>query len=455
MNILIRLFSYLCDSAFAFTYLRGPSGKPRFLQGGLMSVVLLLALFFLYYSKSPLFLANSLVRYLFRILLHAGLVLCCRRLSPSHIAYVSFFWGAVYLFSHNVFFTPVSYSLLSGNVHFFETSAANGIFCAVTVIIYKSICYLLVLHFLPTRHPENIDRLHVLMLSILTLSGLFIKQLEKPLVESEHTFSIELSVFFITLQWALLFLLIAFECYQYQLQESAAFRTQAFSAQMLLKGIQDKQENDETLRRLRHDLKNHMLTIRLLLEKQNIDGAIQYTDQFLSQMTPCHQSYHTGNALVDGLLAEKLSGPQSDGVKTNVVLDFSKGSFLSDFDICVIMGNLLDNASESCSQLTADQERFISISGGVTANCLLVRIENSCISPPHFSYGLPQTHKKNRSAHGYGLRNVQQVLQRYHGNLSFALEDNRFILSLLIPIPQDILSENPGCVASASDLFTT
>ena len=101
------------------------------------------------------------------------------------------------------------------------------------------------------------------------------------------------------------------------------------------------------------------------------------------------------------------------------------------------MGNVLDNAIEACIKLPSSSERFININGGLSANFLLIRVENSCADGVPFSNGLPHTKKADTFLHGFGLRNIQQVLNRYNGNLTIAAEeDGRFVSTMLIPIPE-------------------
>ena len=215
-------------------------------------------------------------------------------------------------------------------------------------------------------------------------------------------------------------------------------RMQAITNQALLKNIQVRQDSDEAIRSLRHDLKNHMITLRLLMEHGKTDAAIQYADDFLTQATPAALNIRTGHELLDGLLLEKLSPAVQNHISINVVLDFRKGAFIRDFDLCAIIGNLVDNALEACSQIPRKQERYIDISGGCTANCLIVHISNPFLTPPLMTDDLPRTLKPDRQNHGFGLRNVSRILKKYHGNLTVSVtEPNRFTVAVLIPLPED------------------
>ena len=112
-------------------------------------------------------------------------------------------------------------------------------------------------------------------------------------------------------------------------------------------------------------------------------------------------------------------------------------AFVESIDLCSIFGNALDNAIEAAEQVEDIQNRFISIKGGANANLYIVRITNSCSGKLlHKENGLLDTTKKNRAGHGIGLESIQRTLQRYHGVLTYQVEDNAFVLKFSLPLQQ-------------------
>ena len=138
----------------------------------------------------------------------------------------------------------------------------------------------------------------------------------------------------------------------------------------------------EAIRSIRHDLKNHMSTLRFLAENHEYD------------------------------------------ISFDLKLDFSKGNFISDFDLCVIWGNLLDNAIESCIKLPSEN-RCIEIKGGVSANFILVRISNDFNGTLVMQNGLPSTTKKDSVSHGFGLRNIEKTIKKYDGTITASTENGK------------------------------
>lgn len=305
------------------------------------------------------------------------------------------------------------------------------------MIVSKSVCYWIVLKLVPMDELEDINWLRSGILVVIALLTLYVKESQIPLMYNAASIR-ELSLFIILLHIALLFLLILLENYQRQIQEHMSMRMQTVTNQALLKNIQVRQDSDEAIRSLRHDLKNHMITLRLLIEHGKTDSAIRYADDFLTQATPAALNICTGHELLDGLLLEKLSPAVQNHISINVVLDFRKGDFIRDFDLCAIIGNLVDNALEACCQIPQEKDRYIDISGGGMANCLIIHISNSFLTPPIMTDDLPRTLKTDRQNHGYGLRNTSRILKKYHGNLTVSVtEPNRFTVAILIPLPEN------------------
>lgn len=132
----------------------------------------------------------------------------------------------------------------------------------------------------------------------------------------------------------------------------------------------------------------------------------------------------------------KLEDCQSRGTEVTVNLDMRCAGFLDNLDLCVLFGNILDNALEACAELPPERKAYIRITGGQSANMFTLRVENSCKRTSVLINGLPVTAKANAQLHGFGLKNVKAVLEKYGGSLHVLQEESGvFVLTILIPIP--------------------
>lgn len=309
------------------------------------------------------------------------------------------------------------------------------LFCVAIVCGVKCLCYLFVYRTIPLWSITQVGLPRAAVLGMIITISLILKELQVSITDSGVESLPEYSVFFILLQAALLLCLLLFEQYQQKARENTAYRLQQVTVLALMKNIRVRQEKDEAIRSLRHDLKNHMLTLRHLVGSDCKAQAMKYIDDFLGQADLSELRLQTGSPLLDGLIGEKLSAAVQNGIAVNVVTDFQKGELLDNFDLCVIFGNALDNAIESCLKAPEGQ-RFIDIKGGPVTGNLLLRIANSTAEPVSTAGGLPLSTKRDREQHGFGLKNIQRALEKYHGTLDAHMEGEQFVLSILIPLPE-------------------
>lgn len=433
---IINAASFLCDILFTLIYFHKKEQISRSTK--ILAGILLLLTGALYFPGLIPFFSNSWSRFLCRALLYTGYLLCIDTRPFLRACYAACFWTTICTLCHNAFLAPVTYPYFAGTAQFGLSAAANQLICAIILLSIKSICYTSICRIIPLEQVGNIGKIRMGILLIIAWISIVVKNSQIPLMDRSSDSIQELSVYIISLQIILLVLLVLLELYQRQLQEHMAIHYQNITANALLKQIQAKQENDQAIHILRHDLKNHLLTLHHFLQNSQIDSALQYVNEFLDQTTPAEIQIHTGHALMDGLLLEKLGIAQKHQIAVHVNLDFRKGSFIHDFDLCSIIGNLLDNALEACYQVDDLQERYLEICGGCSANCLLFHITNSRPIRTDTTDDLPLTTKADRLNHGFGLLNVQRVLKKYNANLTLSTNVlNCFEASVLIPLPEE------------------
>lgn len=144
----------------------------------------------------------------------------------------------------------------------------------------------------------------------------------------------------------------------------------------------------------------------------------------------------TGNEVLDTVLTEKSLYCEQHQITMTCVADGSKLGFLDGVDVYAIFGNALDNAIESVSALDDPEKRAIAVSVWTKSGLLLIQVENYFEGQLHFENGLPLTTKADRTEHGYGMRSIRYSVEKYGGHMAVSTEDNLFLLSISIPLPQ-------------------
>lgn len=193
-----------------------------------------------------------------------------------------------------------------------------------------------------------------------------------------------------------------------------------------------KEKSDEMLRSFRHDFKNHSLVLNAMLESGNMTGAKAYLTDLTGELNGAMPKFSTGNEVVNSLLNIKSSSAAKDEIKISI-----EGSIppqgIEPKDMCIIVGNLLDNAIEACRKLPKTVTRQITIQTGMEGNMLFISIRNPSPGSGTVSAdGLPKTTKTNSRVHGIGLKNVRDIANKYNGRLSVSMKNSFFNADVLL-----------------------
>ena len=109
-----------------------------------------------------------------------------------------------------------------------------------------------------------------------------------------------------------------------------------------------------------------------------------------------------------------------------------KNCGIHEFDLCILFGNILDNALEACGRLSCEERRFIEMEARQVKKCFLVEGKNSMDRREQYRDG--STGKRSPKGHGIGLLNVKDVVSRYNGTIRIEAEEGVFSISILLPI---------------------
>lgn len=193
---------------------------------------------------------------------------------------------------------------------------------------------------------------------------------------------------------------------------------------------EELKRSDEQLRSFRHDLKNHVIVINSMFEQGDIQGAKKYFSQLSEENSSALHHFSTGNTVVDSLLDIKSSAAS----KNNTFIDFSgilpsKG--IEAKDMCICVGNLIDNAIESCEKIDRGKQKTITVTGKYKNNTVIFTVNNPAAGANE-RFQTIKTSKADKRAHGIGLKNVQKIADKYNGSLSLERNNNMFTSVLLL-----------------------
>lgn len=189
--------------------------------------------------------------------------------------------------------------------------------------------------------------------------------------------------------------------------------------------------------RLRHDLKNHVFALRGLWEEQMWEKLGDYLKRMEDGAQLGTNEEATGNKAVDALLCQKRKMAEEKQILWESSVQIPSFCNFDEFDLCVLFGNILDNAVEACDRLKGGEARqdsrpFIHIHAEAVKKCFLMEVSNSteAVDLPKGGY----TDKENAKEHGIGLLNVEDVVRRYNGIMNMEIKSGVFVISVLMPM---------------------
>ena len=184
--------------------------------------------------------------------------------------------------------------------------------------------------------------------------------------------------------------------------------------------------------RLRHDMKNHIIALTALSRNKEWEKIEDYLKNMEGVVLDTGGDL-TGNKVVDALLYQKRKQAEGEAIKWECDMQMPKGCCINEFDLCVLMGNILDNALEACGRMQKDESRFINIQAKTVKKCFLIEVKNSMDRTEKFTEGF--TNKSDSQEHGIGLLNVGDVVHSYNGVMNVEVKNGIFVISILMPFP--------------------
>ena len=192
---------------------------------------------------------------------------------------------------------------------------------------------------------------------------------------------------------------------------------------------EDKLKDEERIRSIYHDMKNHLLVLE---SKQNTEETRQMAQELRTQIADYENYIHTGNEFLDIILKDKSEKAREKHIDFSAVVDFEGVDFIEPLDISTLFGNGIDNAIEACEKLR-EEDRVILVKAGKVQNFVSILIENNCTVE-----ALPKgkrTTKADSLLHGFGLSNMQKAAEKYGGTCTTKRENGKFVLKILLPLP--------------------
>lgn len=186
-----------------------------------------------------------------------------------------------------------------------------------------------------------------------------------------------------------------------------------------------------TMRGWRHDYHNHMQSLKAYLAMDSLKEAKEYLDKLEQELDDINLLFNTGNLNADAVLNSKISLALKKGIRVDYKAAVPEILPVSEIDLCAVLGNLIDNAVESCEKVEEDS-RFIRLYIGTLRSQLYVSVSNA--TNEHVRKLDEEYITAKRGNHGHGLKRINRVVEKYGGYINRKNEPGVFVTEIMLPL---------------------
>lgn len=188
----------------------------------------------------------------------------------------------------------------------------------------------------------------------------------------------------------------------------------------------------EETRQIRHDMSNHLRALSVLINSGDFDSAERYINEITDEINSGKIPALLSRAAPDALIFSKIVQAENAGIEVITDLKTDYGDRISDYDLCGIFGNLLDNAVRGMAEDVPYDRRNIRLTARRRHDLVCIVCENP------FDAGKInnnfETTKPDNSNHGYGLKRIKRIAVKYGGDMEISTENGIFTVTVLLSV---------------------
>lgn len=196
--------------------------------------------------------------------------------------------------------------------------------------------------------------------------------------------------------------------------------------EMQAEHYQDLAEKNRDIRRFRHDIKNNLLALDILLSDGKYDEAKKYIDSMNESVKETENRFSTGSYLADAILSHKADEIKNDKLD----IEFSgtvPSERISNNDLCTILTNSIDNAARACKEVAPCK---INVTSDETEKGCTITVSNPVLKKVEIKNNSIKTSKKDAQNHGFGIENIKKVAEKYRGFVRLSCTDSEFTIKI-------------------------
>lgn len=208
-------------------------------------------------------------------------------------------------------------------------------------------------------------------------------------------------------------------------------RISVYQNDLVEKHYEEVENMYRQMRGWRHDYKHHIQTMKAHLLMEQYQELDEYLSELDTDLTEVDTILKTGNVRIDAVLNSKLAVAKAKGIQVNAKATVPESLKMKEVDLCVIIGNLLDNAMEACDKMK-EGNQFLRVYIEALKGQLYIYVCNSMADDIRKSG--EQYLSTKRGSHGFGLMRIDRVVKKYNGYLNRQHEEGVFVTEIMLPL---------------------
>jgi sensor histidine kinase YesM len=211
------------------------------------------------------------------------------------------------------------------------------------------------------------------------------------------------------------------------------FKLQMLNTQLLFQeaNITEIKENHLEIRKIWHDVYNHLNNLALLMKNYKYDECIKFLENYTRTISDIKITINSGNVFIDALVSRKSSECANNNIEFFSDIILSDEIKIDNIDMCIIVGNALDNSIEA-SEKESLGDRKIKLQIKMINNYILIKITNKANQNPLLANSNFTTIKSDKKHHGFGMVNINDIVKKYDGDLKLSYDNNEFVFDSIL-----------------------
>lgn len=189
--------------------------------------------------------------------------------------------------------------------------------------------------------------------------------------------------------------------------------------------IENTNQQYDSIKKIRHDIKNQLSTVYTLIEDGEYNEAMRIIKESNDDLIKCKEYVKTNDPVVNAIVNLKLSVASAMGIKTLCVVN-NDYSGIDSIDLCNLLSNTLDNAITACSVVAQNKEKRLSLEIKFEDGYYLFIVRNTIAYSVLSENPDLKTSKEDTLHHGFGIKILKEISEKYNGSCHFFEDDDQF-----------------------------